>query len=90
MRNGALRIPSLMMSFGNGRQAQGNSPFQIQKNNLFMGEKRPIMEIIPMTTEQRSLIDEKIKLYQAIENKKFRLTLVLTVIISTALLLWIF
>ncbi|OEK01316.1 hypothetical protein BFP97_07215 [Roseivirga sp. 4D4] len=90
MRNGALRIPSLMMSFGNDRQSQDSSPFQIQKNNLFMGEKRPVMEIIPMTPAQKNSIDEKINLYRAIENKQFRLTLTLTTLISTALLLWMF
>jgi len=79
-----------MMSFGNGRQSQDNSPFQIQKNNLFIGEKRPVMEIIPMTPEQRNLIDAKISLYQSIENRQLRLTLTLTTIISTALILWMF
>ncbi len=79
-----------MMSFGNGRQPQGNSPFQIQKNNLFTGEKRPVMEIVPMTPVQKNLIEEKVNLYKSIENRQFRLTLILTTIISAALLLWMF
>ncbi len=76
MRNGALRIPSLMMSFGNN-SSNKNQPFNIQENNLFMGPKRPVPKIRKLTPDQKVLIhtmiseDKSTKYRQAITTATF-------------------
>lgn len=89
MRNGSLVIPSMMMSFGNG-SAQKSVAFDIQKNNLFMGPKRPVMEIKTLTSDQRIAIQARLNAYKTIETKRNLLAIGLTVLISTSLFLIIF
>ena len=90
MRNGGLRIPSLMMSFGNSSRSLKSDVFSIQKNNLFPGPKRPIVSIQPLTLDQRQAIKETITTYKRAAIKQSRVALLLTLIISSILLFWVF
>lgn len=89
MRSGALRIPSLMMSFGNGAQSTTGALFNIHKNNLFTGPKRPIRTIQALSTEQTQIIQERIAEYQVVENRKIQFTIGATIAICSLIMLWI-
>lgn len=90
MRSGALKVSSLMMSFGNGAQSTTGALFDIQKNNLFTGPKRPIKAIQALSAEESRVIQEKIASYQVVENRKIQFTIGTTIAICTLLYLWIF
>lgn len=85
MRNGSLVIPSMMMSFGNG-SSQKSVAFDIQKNNLFMGPKRPIMKVKTLTSDQKIAINKKLNEYKSIDTQRNLLAIGLTTLISTSLL----
>lgn len=79
----------MMMSFGNNT-SQKSTPFQIQKNNLFIGPKRPIKEIKRLTPDERQDIELQISEYQAIENRQHLTVIAITTILVTLLTILIF
>lgn len=89
MRSGALKVSSLMMSFGNGAQSTTGALFDIQKNNLFTGPKRPIKAIQALSAEQNRIIQEKIVEYKMVETRKVQFTIGTTIAICSLLFLWI-
>jgi len=89
MRSVRFRVPSLMMSFGNDT-TQKTYAFENYRNNVFLGQKHPVMEIKRLTDDQKKALDLTISDYKLAANRQGLITLLLTALITAALFFWLF
>ncbi|OEK04260.1 hypothetical protein [Roseivirga misakiensis] len=84
MRKGGLRVPNMMMSFGNGT-TQRTYAFETVQTRLLRGPRQPIISTEKLDRNQRNEIKESIQLYRKTEQQQTVLVVALTIIVSCTL-----